>query len=87
MATVPAFEAKSKFSELLNRVAAGEEIVITRHEKAVARLIPEGVSALAEVRRAAEGLVELQREIAAGPAGGKRIPWTQIKSFVEEGRP
>ena len=33
-------EAKAKFSELLKRVEAGEEIVVTRHRKAVARVVP-----------------------------------------------
>jgi len=35
MATITAFEAKTRFGELLERVARGEEIVITRHEKGV----------------------------------------------------
>jgi prevent-host-death family protein len=44
-ATIGAFEAKTKFSELLDRVSDGAEITITRHEKPVARLIPfEGPS-------------------------------------------
>ncbi len=33
-------EAKNKLSELLDRVEQGEEIVITRHGHAVARLVP-----------------------------------------------
>jgi prevent-host-death family protein len=36
--TVGAFEAKTKFSELLDRVEHGEEVVITRRGKEVARL-------------------------------------------------
>jgi prevent-host-death family protein len=39
MPTVTAFEAKTRFGELLDRVSKGEEVVITRHDKAVARLI------------------------------------------------
>ena len=35
-------EARARFGELLDRVARGEEIVITRHDKAVARIRPEG---------------------------------------------
>jgi len=38
MITVGAFEAKTKLSELLNRVEEGEEIVITRRGRPVARL-------------------------------------------------
>lgn len=86
MITVPAFEAKTKFGELLDRVLEGEEIIITRHEKPVARLVPEGERTLAEVRRAAEGLEALQREIAATAKGKRPMPWKEFKSFVEEGR-
>lgn len=34
------YEAKTTFSKLLERVAAGEEIVITRRGEEVARLVP-----------------------------------------------
>jgi prevent-host-death family protein len=33
-------EAKTRLSDLLRRVAAGEEIVITRSGKAIAKLVP-----------------------------------------------
>jgi prevent-host-death family protein len=39
MVTVGAFEAKTHLSSLLDRVAGGEEVVITRHGKPVARLV------------------------------------------------
>lgn len=87
MATIPAFEAKTKFAEFLDRVAAGEEIIITRYGKPVARLIPDGGHSLEEVRRAAEGLESLQQEIAAFCAGKPAVSWKKFKSFVEEGRP
>jgi prevent-host-death family protein len=44
MITVGAFEAKTHLSSLLERVAQGEEIVITRHGKPLARLIPVDVA-------------------------------------------
>jgi prevent-host-death family protein len=40
MAEIGAFEAKNSLGSLLDRVERGEEIVITRHGKAVARLVP-----------------------------------------------
>ena len=43
--TVSVAEAKSHLSEILDRVEAGEEVVITRRGKAVARLKPERRSA------------------------------------------
>jgi prevent-host-death family protein len=39
--TVPLNEAKTRLSELIRRVEAGEEIVIRRGATPVARLIPE----------------------------------------------
>ena len=59
MADVTAFEAKTRFGELLERVAKGEQVVITRHGKPVARLIPEGATRLDEVRRSVRGLRDL----------------------------
>ena len=39
-AFVGAFHAKTHFSQLLERVAQGEEITITKHDRPVARLVP-----------------------------------------------
>jgi len=39
MRSVAVFEAKNRFSELLNAVEHGEEITITRHGTPVARLM------------------------------------------------
>mgnify|MGYP002788252429 FL=1 len=39
MITVGAFEAKTRLSALLEKVASGEEVVITKHGKPVARLV------------------------------------------------
>lgn len=43
MITVGAFEAKTQFSALLEKVARGEEVLITRHGKHIARLVSEQV--------------------------------------------
>jgi prevent-host-death family protein len=39
MITVGVFEAKTHLSSLLDRVAEGEEVVITKHGRPVARLV------------------------------------------------
>ncbi len=65
MNTVTALEAKTRFGELLDRVTRGEEIIITRHEKPVARIVPEGGRNLEEVRSAVTRLRDLQKEIRA----------------------
>lgn len=40
MSKVSVAEAKAKFAEILDRAAAGEEIIVTRSGKPVARLMP-----------------------------------------------
>lgn len=42
MDSIGAFEAKTHFSALLEKVERGEEIIITKHGKAVAKLSPLG---------------------------------------------
>ena len=42
MVSVGTYQAKTRLSELLDRVAAGEQVSITRHGREVARLVPPG---------------------------------------------
>lgn len=84
MAKVSAFEAKTRFGELLDRVSRGEEIVITRHDKAVARLVPEGAQRVDEVRRAVAGLRELQQRIRRRSRA--RLSDREVRSAIDEGR-
>jgi prevent-host-death family protein len=86
MASITAFEAKTRFGELLERVAAGEEVVITRHDKAVARVVPEGRRNLESLRAAATDLAELRHRIARRTKGRSNISLREFKSAVEEGR-
>ena len=41
MQTIGSYDAKTHWSAILEKVAAGDEIVITKRGKALARLIPE----------------------------------------------
>lgn len=84
MATVTAFEAKTRFGELLERVSTGEEVVITRHDKPVARLIPEGAQRLDEVRRSVQGLRDLQQRIRR--RSRVKLSDSEARSAIEEGR-
>jgi prevent-host-death family protein len=86
MASVTAFEAKTRFGQLLERVVRGEEVVITRHDKPVARLIPEGRTSLTSVRDAAAGLRALRKRIAKRTAGQPKLSLDDIQSAVKEGR-
>jgi prevent-host-death family protein len=85
MSKVTAFEAKTRFGELLERVSRGEEVVITRHDKVVARLVPEGQQRLDEVRRAVSGLLELQKRIRRRSKA--KLSDREVRSAIEAGRP
>jgi prevent-host-death family protein len=78
MATIGAFEAKTKFSALLERVERGEQIVITRRGKPVAKLV--GIDPHA-ARRAAAAVEELKKLREGTTLGG--LSW---KNLRDEGR-
>jgi prevent-host-death family protein len=84
MATVTAFEAKTRFGELLDRVAKGEEVVITRHDKPVARLVPEGARRHDDVRRSVEGLRDLQQRIRRRSKA--RLTARDVRAAIDQGR-
>jgi len=86
MATVTAFQAKTRFGELLDRVARGEEVVITRHDKAVARLIPEGTRNLKQVQEAVRQL-RADRSLMAKRRGYRPPTDREIRRAIEQGRP
>jgi prevent-host-death family protein len=86
MANVTAFDAKTRFGQLLERVARGEEIVITKHEKPVARLIPEGRPSLASVRQAVAAIRELREQIAVRTGSKSKLSFDDFKSAVQKGR-
>lgn len=80
MREVGAFEAKNKLGTLLDWVENGEEVLITRHGKAVARLVPaEPGFNRAKARQAARGLIEASHGVTLGGL--------KIKDLINEGRP
>lgn len=75
MATVVgAFEAKTHLAALLDKVESGEEVVITRHGRRVARLVP---AVTADVQ---DAIAEL-KALAAGTTLG--ADWRELR---DEGR-
>lgn len=86
MPTVTAFEAKTRFGELLERVGRGEEVVITRHDKPVARIVPEGARTLEQVRQAVLALTQLRQEIGRRTKRRARLSDAEVRSAIEEGR-
>ena len=86
MITVTALEPKNRFGSLLDRVARGEEVVVTRHDKPVARMIPEGGRKLISVRRGVAELRQLQDRIGARTKGRHSLSDAEVRSAIEEGR-
>jgi prevent-host-death family protein len=77
-ASVGAFEAKNKFSELLLRVGRGAEVTITKHDRPVAMLVPVSVPAAAARKRATAELRALRKHYSLKGLG--------VRQLIEEGR-
>jgi len=58
---VQASEAKTHFARLLDEVERGETIVINRHGRAIARIVPEARVRQQEIDRAIEDIMELRK--------------------------
>jgi len=76
MITVGAFEAKTHLSALLDRVANGEEILITKHGKPVARLVSAETPDRKRAIEAVERLKELRKTTTLGG-----VPWKELRDF------
>jgi len=82
---VGAHDAKTRLAELLDRVERGEEIVITRHGRPVARLSRTGPGHdVAAARAAAAALMQLRAEIAE--EAGAPFSLAEILALRDEGR-
>jgi prevent-host-death family protein len=77
--TVGSYEAKTHLSALLERVAKGETITITKHGVPVARLVPVGdEKPRRDVKQVIEELLEFRK--------GNRLDGLSIRELIEEGR-
>ena len=82
MREVGAFEAKNKLSELLDLAERGEEIIITKHGRDVARLVPPNRQYSVEEARAA-----VQRIRERAEKRGLKVTLEELKGWRDEGRP
>ena len=80
MLEIALYEAKNKLSWLLDEVAVGKQITITRHGKAAARLVPadQGFDR-SKAMQAAKTLFEIRKGVTFGGLS--------LKDLVNEGRP
>ena len=83
MQTVGAFDAKNKFGTLLDWVEAGEDVVISRRGRPVARLV--SYAAAPNPDQAQQALARISaRAKALGPAAA--FDWDEWKAMRDEGR-
>lgn len=78
MPRVGAYEAKTRLSQLLEQVARGEEIIITKHGVPVAALIPVAGSRQPDPQVTIAAIKVFRR--------GRRLAGLSIRQLVEEGR-
>jgi len=82
MLEIGAFEAKNTLGALLDRVQRGEEIIITRHGKPVARLVPNsGRIDRVQAHAATERIRVRARSLKMG------FDWEAVKVDRDAGRP
>jgi prevent-host-death family protein len=74
MREIQASDAKTHLPALLDDVEAGETIVITRHGKPVARLVPDEAARRADIRAAIAEMRELGKN-TKGATAEELIAW------------
>ena len=78
MHTVSSCEAKRYLARLLEMVAKGENVTITRHGVPVARLVPANTDAKREPAQVIKELREFR--------SGRRLGKLSLRRMIEEGR-
>jgi len=78
MESIGLFEAKARLSALLERVARGEEITITKHGHPVARLVPMKRRGKRDPKQVAEAIRALRK--------GIKLESVTVRQLVREGR-
>jgi antitoxin (DNA-binding transcriptional repressor) of toxin-antitoxin stability system len=82
MREIGAFEAKNTLGNLLDLVEQGEEIVITRRGKPVARMIRETLAI--DPAPAREAIRRIRERARNAETGG--FDWQEWKAYRDEGR-
>ena len=79
MRQIQASDAKAHLPQLLDDVERGETLIITRHGRAIARIVPEVNRRQEEVDRALTSIRELRNRTV-------KLTLEEIRSAREEGR-
>jgi prevent-host-death family protein len=79
LSSIGAYAAKTHLPALLDRVAKGEEITITRHGVPVAVLVPPAGTRNRNVSEVIQDMIEARK--------GVRLNGLSIREMIDEGRP
>ena len=81
--TCSAFDAKNRLGRLLDRVQAGEEVVITRHGQPVAKLVPATPSDAESLTTALSEFKQIRNLISRR---GIKITRNEVHRWKKQGR-
>jgi len=84
MMTLPVLEAENRLSELLSAVQHGEQVIITRHGQAVAKLVAVNDSDELDASNIARRKAAIEAGIKARE--GRSLAGLDLKAITEEGR-
>jgi prevent-host-death family protein len=79
MREIQASDAKTHLPQLLDEVERGETVVITRHGRPIARLVPEKERRRAEIEEAVDGILAVRKRLKG------KITLEEILSSIHEG--
>lgn len=79
MREVQASDAKTHLPQLLDEVERGEVILITRHGRPIARIVPEAARRKDEIRATFAAMRALRK-------GAPPITAEEIRALIDEGR-
>lgn len=85
MQEIGSFEAKTHLPAFLARVEKGEEFIITRHGKPIAKLMPTPMATPPRMSKAeARKIIDKFRAIAKETKG--KFDWEEWKAYRDEGK-
>jgi prevent-host-death family protein len=78
MRSIGSYELKTHLSEVLDAVEHGQTVIVTRHGKAIARILPSEAAESDSVSQAVQSLMSFPRT---------RLPkGITVRGLIEEGR-
>lgn len=86
METIGLFEAKTHLSELIARAERGEEVIITRHNKPVAKLVPINEVSPELIARRRRALLDMQAIGHRIAQRGGPVTRDELLQWRDEGR-